>query len=130
MFLSFFPWHHRDNLIVSISPEAFIGLTVLGASRADYNKKIQDENYTDIYGIGVWPHKNTPGSSFFGGGQEWASLAVALAPNPMDCLWSGPHLNDFNCQGNLLPNCSPSLTTSNQVVLGHRILLANANVMV
>ena len=37
------------------------------------------------------------GLGHFGGGAERALSPIAFAPNPVECLWIGPLVSDFNC---------------------------------
>ena len=44
--------------------------------------------------LGLWPHT---GLGHFGGGEEWARVPIAFAPNPVQCQWIGPRVCDFDC---------------------------------
>ena len=37
------------------------------------------------------------GLGHFGGGDDWVLAPIALAPNPVECLWIGPLVSDFDC---------------------------------
>ena len=37
------------------------------------------------------------GLGHFGGGEDWAFQPIAFAPNPVECLWIGPRVSDFDC---------------------------------
>ena len=37
------------------------------------------------------------GLGHFGGEEDWGLAPIALNPNPVECLWIGPLVSDFNC---------------------------------
>ena len=37
------------------------------------------------------------GLGHFGGGEDFALPPIYLAPNPVECLWIGPNVSDFDC---------------------------------
>jgi hypothetical protein len=40
---------------------------------------------------------DSSGLGYFGGGHDFALPPIAFAPNPVECLWIGPLVSDFNC---------------------------------
>ena len=44
--------------------------------------------------VGLWPRAE---KGFFGGDQAYAYPPVAFAPNPVECLWVGPNVSNFEC---------------------------------
>ena len=86
----------RGNSIVNVAPDAFADLTSLQLTPTEF--EAQYRNWTDLHGIGLWPHG--AGETYFGnysGNQSWANLPMALSPNFVKCRWVGPNVNDFNC---------------------------------
>lgn len=83
------------NRITSVAFEAFINLEAFRVQPNKFNPQHADGTpYTYIYGIPLWPHT---GLGYFGGNQTWSLPPIIFAPNPVQCLWVGPLVSDFNC---------------------------------
>ena len=50
--------------------------------------------FNPISSSGLWQHSKL---GFFGGGQDYAYVPISASPNPVDCVWVGPFVSDFNC---------------------------------
>lgn len=84
------------NIITSVAPNAFARLTYLRVTPQQFNATNFDGTpYQDAYGVGVWPHISKHGH--FGGNESWAQTPISFSPNPVECLWVGPNVNDLNC---------------------------------
>ena len=92
-----------NNCIVSVATEAFANLVAFQVKPDDFRPtKADGTAWHDSFGIGLWPHKSTAGLSYFGSNEDWANAPIGFAPNPVECLWVGPHVSDLNCSGCVL----------------------------
>ena len=86
-----------SNRITSAAPEAFADLAAFRVDPRDFNPTNTDGTpFRDAYGIGLWLLTGVgPFSS--GASQDWANLPISFSPNPVQCLWVGPLVSDFDC---------------------------------
>lgn len=83
------------NSIVSVAVEAFFVLTVFQVTPEAFHPTTEEgEPFVDFLGIGMW---KTHGVGSFGGNQMYQHTPIVFAPNPIECLWIGPNLNNLNC---------------------------------
>ena len=88
------------NIIVSIAKEAFLALSAFRVLPHEFNPTKKDGTlYTTGPGMPVWTNpalgafEDPLGHTKFG----YSSVAIGLAPNPVECLWVGPRMSDFDC---------------------------------
>jgi len=85
------------NRITIAAHEAFHNLAAFRVDPKDFNVTNADGTpYADGYGIGLWPNTGV-GPFDSSASQEWASLPITFTPNPVQCLWTGPLVSDFDC---------------------------------
>lgn len=60
-----------------------------------------------------------PGLGHFGSAQ-WAVTPIAFAPNPVECLWIGPNVSDFNCSTCILGYETTSASNTTCIKPGFR----------
>ena len=83
------------NRIVSAAPEAFRNLVLFRVTPDKFNPLEYSDGteYRMGYGVGVWKHT---GLGYFGA-TEWCVPPIEMAPNPVECVWVGPLVSDFDC---------------------------------
>ena len=84
-----------NNRIVSAAAEAFTDIPKFRFKPEDFDATNLDGTvYRDTYGIGI----HTPiAGGYFGGGQAWSQPPISFSPNPVQCVWIGPFISDFDC---------------------------------
>ena len=87
-----------NNGIVSVAAEAFLNLGAFRVLPAEFNPLMADGTpYVNAYGLGIWRHPHT-GRGFFGGNQSWGFIPIGFSPNPVECVWVGPNVSEFECK--------------------------------
>ena len=95
------------NQIVSAAPEAFKNLVVFRVTREEFNPlnidntsvnrhtcavgKECSEFRVTAYGVGVYRYGGTFGATVY------AMPPIEMSPNPVECVWVGPLVSDFDC---------------------------------
>ena len=83
------------NSIVSVATSAFENLLLFRVRPEDFNPTNADGTpYTDGSGIGIWRSAKL---GAFGNTQDFAFTPIQISPNPVDCVWVGPFMSDFDC---------------------------------
>ena len=84
-----------NNRIVSAAAEGFANLARLQVKPAVFNPTDADNNpVKPLFGMGLWFNLER---GAFGGSRDFAAPIVSFSPNPVECLWTGPLVSDFNC---------------------------------
>ena len=98
------------NRITFAAREAFHNLAAFRVDPKDFNPTNDDGTpFLNSHGVGLWPHTGV-GPFDSSASQDWATLPIAFTPNPVQCLWTGPLVSDFNCSHCVLGyvrHCTP-----------------------
>ena len=88
------------NAIVSVATAAFGNLKALHFTRDEFEpKKADGSPYVNDIGMGLWLRFE---KGHFGADTDYAYPPIAFAPNPVKCVWTGPHIADLTCSSCVL----------------------------
>ena len=78
---------------------AFAHLTALQTPAGSFKPKMADgiTQWRDSFGAPLTLAGATGPMSIYSGPNDWSSLPISFAPNPVECSWAGPNIGDLNC---------------------------------